>query len=157
MTMISKTDTQQYFFEVELSCTENGKGILKANDIVGSIEIATAPEFKGGIPGIWTPEHLFLGSLCSDYLTTCLAVAEKQNFKIHQVTCNAIGQINQYRDHLEFTTINLYPKIEIESDEAVEQANDILLSAYQHCVIANSVKSLLINHGEVTVNKAILL
>lgn len=154
--MISKTDKHQYFFEVELSRTQDRKGILTAKDVRGSIEITTAPEFKGGIPDIWTPEHLFLGSLCSGYLTTCLAVAEKQKLKIDHVTCSAIGQINLYVDHLEFTTINLYPKIYIESEMDIDLASEILLGTYKHCIIANSVKSLLINHGEVLVGKAAL-
>jgi len=152
--MISKTDKHQYFFEVSLNRTEGQKGMLTAKDVKGSIEIATAPEFIGGLPDIWTPEHLFLGALCSGYLTTYLAIAEKRNLKVIDISCSSIGQINLYEHHLEFTTINLYPKIYIENDEDIELADEILLSTYMHCIIANSVKSLLINHGEAIVKKA---
>lgn len=151
--MITKTDKHQYFFEVELSRTEGRKGILTAKDIKGSIEIGTAPEFKGGVPDIWTPEHLFLGALNSGFMTTYLAIAEKRNLKVKHITCGSIGQINLYESHLEFTTINLYPKIYIESDDDIAPANEILLSAYMHCIVANSVKPLLINHGEVLLTK----
>ena len=151
--MITKTDKHQYFFEVELSLTEGRKGILTAKDVQGLIEIGTAPEFRGGIPDIWTPEHLFLGALSSGYLTTYMAIAEKRNLKVKHITCGSIGQINLYESHLEFTSINLYPKIYIESENDIAAANEILLSAYMHCIIANSVKPLLINHGEVIVNK----
>ncbi len=150
--MISKTDKHQYFFEVELSRTTGRKGLLTAKDVKGSIEIGTAPEFKGGVPDIWTPEHLFLGSLCSGYLTTFLAIAEKRNLAVKHITCSSIGQINLYDKHLEFTSINLYPKIYIESDDDIVLANEILLSGYKHCIVANSVKSLLINHGEVLID-----
>ena len=68
--MITKTDKYQYFFEVELKRTAGRKGILTAKDVKGCIEIATAPEFKGGVPDVWTPEHLFLGSLSSGFITT---------------------------------------------------------------------------------------
>jgi organic hydroperoxide reductase OsmC/OhrA len=147
--MISKTDKHQYYFEVDLKRTTGRRGMLTAKDVIGSIEIATAPEFKGGIPDIWTPEHLFLGALSSGYMTTYLAIADKQNLKVKDITCSSIGQINLYEDHLEFTTINLYPKVYIEFEKDLARANKILLSAYMHCIIANSVKPLLINHGEV--------
>ena len=151
--MISKTDKHQYFFEVELSRKEGMTGILTAKDVKGSIVIATAPEFKGGVPDIWTAEHLFLGSLSSGFMTTYLAIAEKRNLKVSHITCDSIGQINLYEGHLEFTNINLYPKIYIESDKDISLANEILLSSYTHCIIANSVKPLLINHGEVLIDK----
>jgi organic hydroperoxide reductase OsmC/OhrA len=155
--MISKTDKNQYYFEVELSGTEGSKGVLTAKDVQGGIEIATAPEFKGGVPGIWSPEHLFLGSLCSGFMTTYLAMAEKRNMNVARVTCSAIGQINLYNAHLEFTTINLYPKIWIGSEEDIELANELLLGTYSQCIIANSINPLLVNHGEVLVNKPVLM
>ncbi len=151
--MISKTDKHQYYFEVDLKRTIGRKGIITAKDVMGSIEIATAPQFKGGIPDIWTPEHLFLGALSSGYMTTYLAIADKQRMKVKDITCSAIGQINLYEDHLEFTTINLYPKVYIENDDDLPKANKILLSSYMHCIIANSVRPLLINHGEVLLAK----
>jgi organic hydroperoxide reductase OsmC/OhrA len=154
--MINKTDKHQYFFEVELTRTAGRKGMLTAKDVNGSIEIATAPEFKGGIPDIWTPEHLFLGALSSGFMTTYLALADKRNLKVVSMTCAAIGQINLYESHLEFTTINLYPKIYIRAVADKALANELLLSAYMHCIIANSVKPLLVNHGEVLVEKPVL-
>jgi len=147
--MIAKTDKHQYFFEVELSRTEGRRGLLTAKDAPGSIEIATAPEFAGGVPDTWTPEHLFLGALSSGFMTTYLALADKRKLPVQHITCAAIGQINLYEAHLEFTTVNLYPKIYIGSEEDRELANELLLSAYSYCIIANSIKPLLVNHGEV--------
>lgn len=151
--MITKTDKHQYFFEVELSQTDGRKGVLTAKNVEDSIEIATAPEFKGGIEGIWTSEHLLLGALCSGYQTAYQAIAEKKGLPISNITCSAIGQINLYDNHLEFTTINLYPKVIIGSENDLLAANEILLSAYTHCIVANSIKPLLINHGEVLVGE----
>lgn len=88
-------------------------------------------------------------------MTTYLALADKRNLKVAHVTCTAIGQINLYEAHLEFTTIDLYPKIYIESETDTALANELLLNAYLHCIIANSVKPLLINHGEVLVEKPV--
>ncbi len=151
--MITKTDKHQYFFEVNVKRSVGRKGTITAKNVKPEIEIATAPVFKGGVPDTWTPEHLFLGALSSGYLTAYLAIAEKRNLRVKDITCSAIGQINLYENHLEFTTINLYPKVYIESDEDILVANEILLNAYMHCITANSIKALLINHGEVLVEK----
>ncbi|MBK7558849.1 MAG: hypothetical protein IPI54_11510 [Chitinophagaceae bacterium] len=151
--MITKTDKHQYFFEVELTHTEGRKGILSAKDVTGTLEIATAPVFKGGVPGAWTAEHLFLGAVISGFMAAYLAIAEKKAFPVINITCSAIGQINLYESHLEFTCINLYPKIYIEKDDDIAIANEILLSTYKHSIAANSVKALLVNHGEVLVEK----
>jgi organic hydroperoxide reductase OsmC/OhrA len=155
--MISKTDKHQYYFEVELKHTSGRKGILTAKDVKGSIEIATAPEFKGGLPDIWTPEHLFLGSVSSGFMTAFLGMAEKRHLRISKLTCAAIGQINLYENHLEFTTINLYPKIYIKDEAQISIANELLLGSYMHCIVANSIKPLLINHGEVLLEKMAVL
>lgn len=151
--MITKTDKHQYFFEVSLKYAAGRKGILTAKEVNAEIEIATAPVFKGGVANTWTPEHLFLGAICSGYLTAYLAIAEKRNLSVKDITCGAIGQINLYEDHLEFTSINLYPKVYIEFSKDIAIANEILLNAYVHCITANSVKAMIINHGEVLVEQ----
>lgn len=151
--MITKADKHQYFFEVEASRTVGEKGILIAKFVKDKIKITTAPEFKRGVPDIWTPEHLFLGALCSGFTTTYLALASKRNLQVGHVTCVSIGQINLYEAHLEFTTIKLYPKVYIFSQTDRVLANELLLSAHMHCIIANSIKPILINYREVLVEK----
>ena len=151
--MLQKTEKHQYFFEVQLNHLEGRKGVLTAKDVSGSIEVATPPEFAGGIPDMWSPEHLFLSSLSSCLMTTYLAIAEKRRLTITDFTCSTIGQVQLVEGHLEFTTVNLFPKIFVEKEEDLPIANEVLLKTYKHCIIANSVKAQLVHHGEVLVNK----
>ncbi len=151
--MILKTDKHQYYFDVQLNWQEGRKGILTANDVKDTIKVATPPEFAGGVPDMWSPEHIFLGSLSSCFMTTYLAIAEKRKLVISQFECNAIGQIALVDGHLEFITINLFPKIFVENADNVAIANEVLLKTYKHCIIANSIKPHLIHHGEVLVYK----
>ena len=151
--MLQKTENHQYFFEVQLNHLEGRKGVLTAKDVSGSIEVATPPEFAGGIPDMWSPEHLFLSSLSSCLMTTYLAIAEKRRLTITDFTCSTIGQVQLVEGHLEFTTVNLFPKIFVEKEEDLPIANEVLLKTYKHCIIANSVKAQLVHHGEVLVNK----
>ncbi|HAO45620.1 MAG TPA: OsmC family protein [Ferruginibacter sp.] len=151
--MISKTDEHQYYFEVQLNHKEGRIGTLSAKDVTGTIEVATPPEFAGGVPDKWSPEHLFLSSLCSCLMTTFLAIAEKKRLQVCNFECSSIGQVKLYEGHLEFTTIDLFPKIFVETEADFTLANETLLKTYKHCIIANSIKSLLVHHGEVLVCK----
>ena len=153
---MQKTEKHQYFFEVQLNWQEGRKGILTANDVKDIIKVATAPEFSGGVPDIWSPEHLFLSSLSSCFMTTYLALAEKRGLQISHFECSAIGQIQLLEGHLEFTTVNLFPKIFVEKEEEVSIANEVLIKAYKHSIVANSIKPHLIHHGEVLVDKHVI-
>ena len=149
--MLQKTAPHQYFFETGLQYLEERKGLLSVRKVAEQILVATPPEFKGGVEGIWSPEQLFLGSLSSCLMTTFLAFAERKNLSITAFECNAIGQVELREGHLEFTSINLYPKITVSSEADHAIANEVLLKTYKHCIIANSVKAELIHHGEVVV------
>lgn len=151
--MISKTEQHQYFFEVQLNWQHGRIGILTANDVRDIIKVATPPEFSGGVPDMWSPEHLFLSSLSSCFMTTYLSVAEKNKLTIAHFECSVIGQVELIEGHLEFTVINLFPKIYIEKQQDISLANDVLMQSYKHSIIANSIKPHLIHHGEVIVEE----
>ena len=86
-------------------------------------------------------------------MTTYLAIAEKRKLAIIHFECSAIGQITLADGHLEFTTINLYPKIYVETQEEIISANEVLTKTYKHCIVANSIKPHLIHHGQVLLNR----
>ncbi len=151
--MISKTEKHQYYFEVQLNRIVGRKGILSAPDVKQTIEVATPPEFSGGVPDCWSPEHLFLSSLSSCLMTTYFAIAEKKRLPVSDFTCNAIGHVHLVEGHLEFTVIDLFPKIYVEKETDIPVANEVLLKTYRHCIIANSIKAHLVHHGEVLVNE----
>jgi organic hydroperoxide reductase OsmC/OhrA len=149
--MIPKTEKHRYYFEVQLNHKEGRTGILSAKDVYDSIEVATPPEFTGGIAGKWSPEQLFLSALCGGLMTTFFAIAEKKKLQVCDFTCSSIGQVRLYEGHLEFTTIDLYPKVHVYAEADRELATDVLLKTYKHCIIANSISPLLVHHGEVLV------
>jgi len=151
--MISKTGLHQYYFEVQLKRSSGLKGVLSAKDVEERIEVATPPGFAGGVPGYWSPEQLFLSAICSCLMATYLAFAGKKQLDVSGFECNAIGQVELVEGHLEFTTVNLFPKIYVQKEEDLTAANEILLKTYRHCIIANSVKAHLVHHGEVLTEK----
>ncbi|WP_143055575.1 OsmC family protein [Flavobacterium terrigena] len=64
-------------YKVNTSWKYERLGIIKSTVLDSIIEVATPPEFTGGIARIWTPEHLLIGAISSCFMTTFLAAAEK--------------------------------------------------------------------------------
>lgn len=147
--MLNKTETHRYLFETSIDRIEGRKGVITAGNVIDHINVATPPEFTGGVSGLWSPEQLFLGALNSCMMATFLAIAEKKKLNIVDFKCYAIGMVQMIEGHLEFTTINIYPKVFVEEEEQRAQANEVLLKTYKHCIVANSVKALIVHHGEV--------
>ncbi len=148
--MAGKTD-KQFLFEVQLNWLAGTRGILTAKDATGTIHVATPPEFGGeGTP--WSPEHLFLSSISSCFMTTYLVFAKKFHFEISHFACNAIGQIEIVDGKYKFTNINLYPKIYITNETLREKANQALEKTHQYSLITNSVNASVFYHSEVMLN-----
>jgi peroxiredoxin-like protein len=148
--MSGKT-AKQFFFEVKLNWLADTRGTLTAKDATGTIHVATPPEFGGeGKP--WSPEHLFLSSINSCFMTTYLAFAKKLRFKISNFECTAIGQIEIVDGKYKFTNINLYPKIYIANEALREKANLALEKTHHSCLITNSVNAGIFYHSEILLN-----
>ena len=145
--MTGKTN-KHFAFEVSLNWLADTSGILSAKDANGTIHIGTPPAFGGeGKP--WTPEHLFLASISSCFMTTYLAFAKKLHFGISHLECNAIGQIELINGRYKFTTIDLYPQIFIADEELREKANQAVEKTHRYCLISNSVNADIYYHTEV--------
>ena len=155
--MLSKTEKHQYFFEVDLNWLKGREGIITANDVKDTIYVATPPEFQGGVPDKWSPEHLFLGALCSCFMTTFLAFADKQKIVPSHFKCSAIGRIQLVEGHLEFTGIDLYPKIYLPDMEDHAAFSEVLKKTHQHCIIAHSIKAPVIYHEEILPDKHLVV
>ena len=154
--MLLKTENHQYFFEVQLKLLEGGNAILSAKNTPDMIKVAATPEFAGGAPGKWSAEQLFLASLSSSLMETYFAFAAKVKLRVVDFECTAIGQVRLVKSHMEFTIVNLFPKILIAHEEDHVSANKVLMKTYKHAIISNSVKTQIVHHGEVLVQKGVL-
>ena len=151
--MITANKDQHFLFEVQLNWQEGTRGILTARDVNDLIHVAASPDFEGGIQDMWSPEHLFLSAICSCFMANYLAIAEKEKLTIAHFECSVIGQILLVEDHLEFTTINIFPKVFVKKEEDIVIANEVLVKTYKQSLIAHSIKPHLIHHGRVLLQK----
>jgi peroxiredoxin-like protein len=151
--MKGKTD-KQFLFEVNLNWQEKSKGILSAIDVDGTIHVATPTEF-GGEGKLWSPEHLFLSSISSCFMTTYLAFAKKLQFNISAFECNSIGQIEIVEGKYKFTLINVYPKILVADESLKEKANVALEKTHKYCLISNSINAAIFYHSQIKIEQVL--
>lgn len=103
--------------------------------------MATPPQFPGGIPGIWSPEHLFTASVASCLMTTFLAVAENSRLSFTAFTCKSLGKLELEDGKYRMTEVILEPQVTLLREEDRDKAERVLRKAEANCLITNSVRS----------------
>lgn len=128
-------------YKVNLNWNGERKGEMASPDLDQKIEVATPPEFPGGVKGIWSPEHLFTAAVNSCFMTTFLAIAENSGLKYLSFTCYSEGILDQVDGKYLMTEVLLRPKLKLADLEDKEKAEKVLSKAERACLISNSIKS----------------
>ena len=102
-------------------------------------EVATPPEFKHGIPGVWSPEDLLVASAAACYAVTLLAVAERRAVPLRGLDVAARGRVGQRSEGpFGFTAIQL--EVELVTDAGFEDEARLAGEAAERgCLIAASL------------------
>ncbi len=133
-----------HFYTVDIAWSQDRKGLMCSPELAsvgGCIEVATPPEFPKGIPGIWSPEHLFTAAVSSCLMTTFLAIAENSKLEFVSFTCGSKGKLEQLDGKFAMTEVQLFPVVTIREEKDRERALRILDKAEANCLISNSIKS----------------
>jgi peroxiredoxin-like protein len=129
-----------YFYSTEVEWTGERTGDLRAPGLP-SLQIDAPPEFKGH-DGAWTPEHLFVASVNSCFLTTFLAIAENSKLEFVSFKAGAKGKLEKLDGQgFMMTEIVLRPRLVTRNARDAERASRIFEKAEKHCLISNSVKT----------------
>jgi peroxiredoxin-like protein len=132
---------ETHYYPVQLNWATDRKGILSAPALPETITVATPPEFAGGMPGIWSPEHLFVAAVSSCLMTTFLAIAANSRLEYTGFSCAATGKLEQVDGKYRITEVELKPVVMVADASQLERAERVLQKAEQHCLISNSVNS----------------
>jgi organic hydroperoxide reductase OsmC/OhrA len=62
------------------------------------LTVATPPQFRGGVEGIWTPEHLLVASVASCYTVTLAAIAARTRLPLRSLEVRAAGDVTRRVD-----------------------------------------------------------
>jgi peroxiredoxin-like protein len=136
-----------HFYNVQIAWNKDRQGIMCSPELnvptngSGCIAVATPPEFPKGIPGIWSPEHLFTASVSSCLMTTFLAIAENSKLEFIAFQCDSKGKLEQVEGKYLMTEVILEPTVTISHEKDRERAERVLSKAEAACLISNSIKS----------------
>lgn len=136
-----------HYYNVDILWDRDRKGImcspeLETNGSAEScIEVATPPQFPKGIPGIWSPEHLFTAAVSSCFMTTFLSIAENSRLEFRSFKCSSSGKLDQVDGKLQMTEVRLEPVLSIIKEEDRNKALRILSKSESNCLITSSIKS----------------
>lgn len=147
---------EPYYYNVDVNWNTERKGIMcspELNKDAGScIEVATPPEFPKGMPGIWSPEHLFTAAVSSCLMTTFLSIAENSKFVFVSFSCKSKGKLEQVDGKFMMSEIILEPNVTITDERDRERAERVLQKSEAACLISNSVKSKITMVSTIKVN-----
>jgi organic hydroperoxide reductase OsmC/OhrA len=134
--MNAKKSYKAYWYksEVQWEASRRGK-ICSAQK--PELKISSPPEFKGEA-GFWTPEDLFVASVNACTMMTFLAYAHHKNLPLVGYESEAEGLLEYVDGKYRFTKVVLRPHIELGSEDALEQARQILEDAHKGCFVTNS-------------------
>jgi organic hydroperoxide reductase OsmC/OhrA len=142
----------QHEYQVALTWESDRKGKLTASEIEQSFEVATPPQFPKGMPGIWSPEHLFTAAVSSCLMTTFLAIAENSKLSFSAFSCKAFGKLEQIEGKYIMSEVTLFPVLTIFSEAERDRAMRVLQKSEVACLISNSIKSKINFQPEINVS-----
>lgn len=143
----------QHNYDVDLKWDEGRQGTLRSDKLEKTIEVATPPEFPGGVEGIWSPEHLFVASVSSCFMTTFTSIAEFSKLHYTDLKVSASGLMSNESGKYAMTEITLRPTLTITDENQKDKALRILQKAEENCLISRSIKTVVKLEAEVVVGE----
>lgn len=136
-----------HYYSVHINWQHDRQGTMyspEINENAGKdlcIQVATPPPFQGGVPGIWSPEHLFTAAVSSCLMTTFLAIAENSKLEFSNFACKSNGKLEQVEGIFIMSEVIVEATITIRDEKEREKAHRILLKSEAACLISNSIKA----------------
>jgi organic hydroperoxide reductase OsmC/OhrA len=131
----------EHDYTINLEWNQGRIGQLSSPELENLIECATPPEFPNGVPGIWSPEHLFTAAVSSCLMTTFLSVPDHSHLKFEKFTCHAKGILSNQEGKWMMTEVHLFPELTLSPGEKEERGFKVLEKAEKACLISHSIKS----------------
>jgi organic hydroperoxide reductase OsmC/OhrA len=85
------------------------------------LAVATPPEFKNGVAGVWSPEDLLVASVASCFTVTLVAVAERRELPLHALHVSGTGHLTA-RDDGRFGFVAIELTAVVKTDEQTVEA-----------------------------------
>ncbi len=141
-------DAHDYEVRVDWTHDRIGNLIIEGKP---TIQIATPPEFEGGVPGIISPEDLFVASAATCMMTTFVTFSKKMRFEYKGFTCTGIGRMERVEKGFKFTKITIKATVVIGSEDDRHKAERALELSGKYCLVTNSMNCEIVHENTVVV------
>lgn len=143
--------SNKHQYNVDLKWKDGRIGTLGSPELDEKIEVATPPQFPGGVENKWSPEHLFISSAVSCFMTTFVAIAEYSKLEFEDLDVQAVGKLDKVEGKLVVSEITLKPELVIADDKFADKAKRIMEKAEDACLISRSINTKVILEPKVSV------
>jgi peroxiredoxin-like protein len=128
----------KHIYEVRAKSTRVRSGVVASDEIPSPIVFSAPPEFAGE-PHVWTPEHFFIASVVTCYVSTFSGMSDLSRFPFVSLEVEANGVIEKDTNGWKFTEIRLHPTLKVGHEEDRERGIRLLEKAERNCLIARSI------------------
>ena len=132
---------ERHEYPVTIRWTGEAEGRMESSDSLPPLDAGAPPEF-GGRPHQWSPEHLFVASVASCFMTTLLAIAGFSRLEIRDLEVPASGTLERGEDRLySIPRIELRPRLVLYREKDRAKAERLIDKAERVCLITRSIRS----------------
>jgi len=139
---------EKHTYNVNINWIHDRKGMMCSPELhnnetneANCLEVATPPEFPGGMPNIWSPEHLFTAAVSSCLMTTFLAIAEFSKLEYVSFKCDSKGVLEKVDGKFVMSEVLLFPEVVITDESKRDRTERVVEKAEKACLISNSITS----------------
>jgi organic hydroperoxide reductase OsmC/OhrA len=129
---------KDFRFEVGAASVSRQRVRLTSDD-KWPLEAAIPPEFRGGTPGLWSPEDLLVAAVTSCYALTLDAVLRRREIDTADVKIEGAGHVTRrVEGRLGFVAIELRVKVSVDAG-CEEEAERAARDAHQVCLVTHAL------------------
>src|SRR5690606_3572349 len=134
--------SQEHVYQVDLKWKEGRIGEVSSPELDTTIECATPPEFAGGVPNIWSPEHFYAAAINSCFMTTFLAIAENSKLEFESFECTTRIKLERPERKFLITEAEIFPRLKlVNPTKDAEKAKRVFEKSSENCLVTNSMKT----------------
>lgn len=126
-----------FYYHTSLEWKSERQGYLRS-DGKPDLYVSSPPEFKG-IPGVWSPEDLFVAAAEICTMSTFLSFGGRKGIPLKSYKSAAEGVLENLDGKYRFSKIIIKPEVVVGTEWTREQVEEVFHQAHEHCLIANSM------------------
>jgi len=132
------TTLKDHRFDVEAMPLPWHRVRLAADD-KPPLDAAVPAEFRGGTPGLWSPEDLLVAAVASSYELTLESVARARSLEFRSVHVSGAGHVaRRVEGRLGFVAIELFVHLVVDSG-AEHDAEQAARDAHRACLVSHAL------------------